>query len=220
MKRILSLVLATIFLIVAGTVEARHSGSASKASSGRAATSAAPTGNAKGAGTQDPGGTAQSHVSGIGTPMPASGARNFGAKVPPSVLAQGRASDSSMQFAMLQKGPSADAGGVAVALSQMPTGHAPQTLRAAVPLSPTGQPMSTRTPNGCNQPAPSQHPHHRISTVTCGFWCYNRGLGYGMNRYEIKEDCEKLKDNPEAYQKCLARKGQYSPLVPAEGGQG
>jgi hypothetical protein len=41
-----------------------------------------------------------------------------------------------------------------------------------------------------------------------------------MNRYEIKEDCEKLKDNPEAYQECLARKAKYSPTLSADGGRG
>jgi hypothetical protein len=41
-----------------------------------------------------------------------------------------------------------------------------------------------------------------------------------MNRYEIKEDCEKLKDNPEAYQECLARKAKYSPALSADGGRG
>ena len=220
MKQYLPLGLAVIFLIVAGTVEARHSGNASKASSGRAATSAAPTGNAKGAGSQGHGGTAQSDASGRGTPMPASGAKNLGAKVPPSVLAQGRASASSTQLPLLPKGKSADAGGISVALNQMPTAHAPQTLAAAVPLSPTGQPMSPRTPNGCNQPAPGQHLHHRFSTFACGFWCYNRGLGYGMNRYDGIEDCEKLKDNPEAYRECLARKAKYSPALSVDGGQG
>jgi hypothetical protein len=120
---------------------------------------------------------------------------------------------------MLQKGTSAAAGGIAVAPSQMPTAHAPQTLGAAIPLSPTGLPMSPRTPNGCNQPAPGQHLHHRFSTIACGFWCYNRGLGYGMNRYDGIEDCEKLKDNPEAYQKCLARKAKYSPALRVDGGQ-
>jgi hypothetical protein len=182
------------------------------------ATSAAPAGSAKGAGSHDHGGTAQSHAP--GTPTPASGAKNFGAKVPPSVMAQGRASASNTQLAMLHGGMRADAGGIMVAPSQMPTSPAPQTLRAAVPLSPTGQSMSPRTPNGCNQPAPGQHPHRRFTTIACGFWCYNRGLGYGMNRYEIKEDCEKLRDNSEAYQECLARKAKYSPALSADGGRG
>jgi hypothetical protein len=31
-----------------------------------------------------------------------------------------------------------------------------------------------------------------------------------MNSYEIKDVCEKWKDNPEAYQKCLPRNAQYS----------
>jgi hypothetical protein len=296
MKRNLPLVLATIFLIVAGTVEARHSSNASKASGGRAATSAAPAGNAKGAGSHDHGGTAQSHAP--GTPTPASGAKNFGAKVPPSVMAQGRASSntqlamlhggtradagelvvapsqmptahapqtlvaavsliptgqpmspapnscnqpapgpknfgakvppsvmaqgrasaSSMQLA-LQKGTSADAGGIAVAPSQMPTAHAPQTLRAAVPPCPTGQATSPSMLNSCAQPAPSQHLIHRSFFLACGPWCYNRGLGYGMIPYEAKEDCEKLKDIPEAYQECLARKTRYSPALPADGGR-
>jgi hypothetical protein len=101
----------------------------------------------------------------------------------------------------------------------MPTAHAPQTLVAAVSLIPTGQPMSP-APNSCNQPAPGERLHHRFSSVACGLWCYNRGLGYGMNRYEIKEDCEKLKDNPEAYQECLARKAKYSPALSADGGRG
>ena len=216
MKRYLPLILSAIFLIVAGTVEARHSGNASKASGGRAATSAAPTGNAKGAGSHDHGGTAQSHAP--GTPTPASGAKNFGAKVPPSVMAQGRAS-SNTQLAMLHGGTRADAGELVVAPSQMPTAHAPQTLVAAVSLIPTGQPMSP-APNSCNQPAPGQHPHRRFTTIACDFWCYNRGQGYGMNRYEIKEDCEKLRDNPEAYQECLARKAKYSPALSVDGGQG
>jgi hypothetical protein len=217
MKRYLPLGLALIFLIVAGTVEARHSGNASKGSSGRAANSAAPAGNTKGAGSQDHGGTARSHAPGGGTTMPASGAKNFGANVPPSVLAQGRASALSTQLPLLPKATSADAGGITVTLNQTPTAHAPQTLGAAIPLSPTA--MSPRTPNGCNQPAPGQHPHHRFSTA-CGFWCYNRGLGYGMNRYDGIEDCEKLKDKPEAYQKCLARKANYSPALPVDGGRG
>ncbi len=220
MKRCLPLVLTTIFLIVAGAAEARHSGNTSRAPSGRGAPGAAPAGDAKGTGTRDHGGAAQSHAPAGGTPMPVSGTKNFGAKVPPSVLAQGRASASNMQLATVQKGPSADAGGVAVALKQMLTAHAPQTLATAVPLSPTGQPLPAGTPNSCDQPAPSQHPHHRFSTFACGFWCYHRGLGYGMNRYEIKEDCEKLKDNPEAYQECLARKAKYSPALSVDGGRG
>src|SRR3977135_3774000 len=106
MKRYLPLILSAIFLIVAGTVEARHSGNASKASGGRAATRAAAAGTAKGAGSHDPGGTAQPHAP--GTPTPASGAKNFGAKVPPSALAQGRASPSNTQLAMLHGGTRAD----------------------------------------------------------------------------------------------------------------
>jgi hypothetical protein len=73
--------------------------------------------------------------------------------------------------------------------------------------------------NSCAQPAPSQHLIHRSFFLACGPWCYNRGLGYGMIPYEAKEDCEKLKDIPEAYQECLARKTRYSPALPADGGR-
>src|SRR5258708_1301651 len=212
MKRSLLLILAATFLIVANTVEARHSGNASKASGGRAASVAAPAGNAKSAGPQDHDGTAQSHAP--GTPAPSSGAWIFGANVPPSSLAQGRGSSSSMQLAILHKGTRADAAGIAVGPSQAPTGHASQDSRIAVPLCPTGQAMSP-APTGGPQPASGQHPHHHF----CGLWCYNRGLGYGMNPYEIKEDCEKLKDNPKAYQECLARKGRYLPVLPADVGR-
>lgn len=214
MKRSFPLVLAAIFLIVANTVQARHSGNASKASGGHTTTSAAPAGNTKGASSQDPGGTAQSHAP--GTPMPSSRAKNFGAHIPPSALGQGRASASSMQLAMLHKGTRADAGGVAVVQSQGPTGHASLASRIAVPPCPTEQAMSP-APNSCNQPATGQHLHQRFSSVACGPWCFNRGLGYGMNPYEIKEDCEKWKANLDAYHKCLARSTQYSPPLPADG---
>ena len=40
-----------------------------------------------------------------------------------------------------------------------------------------------------------------------------------MNPYPTEEDCEKLKENPQAYQKCLARKAQYAPVLPADGGR-
>ncbi len=210
MKRSLLLILAAIFLIVVNTVEARHSGNASTASGGRAAASATPAGNAKSVGSQDHGGTAHSRAP--GTPTPSSGAKNFGTNVPISAPAQGRASTSSMQLAMLHKGTRADAGEVAVAPSQTPIGLASQAPMIAVPTCPTGQAM-TPAPNGCT--APGQHPHRHF----CGPWCYDRGLGYGMNPYEIKEDCEKLKDNPKAYQECQARKGRYLPVLPADVGR-
>jgi hypothetical protein len=216
MKRSLLLILAAILLIVANTVEARHSGGVSKASGGRAAGSAAPAGSANGAGSQDHGATAQSRAP--GTPAPSSGAKNFGAHVLPPALAQGRASTSSMQLAMLHKGTHADAGGIAVAPGEAPTVLASQTSRIAVPPCPTGQAMSP-APNSCVQPASGQRPHHRFSSVACDPWCYDRGLGYGMNPYELNEDCEKMKGNPEAYQKCLARKSRYSPGLPADGGR-
>ncbi len=215
MKRSLPLILAAIFLIAGNSVEARHSGNASMAFGGRAATSAAPAGNAQGAGSPDHGGSAQFHAS--GTPTSAFGAKNFGAHVPPLARAQGRGSASSIQLAMLQKATRADAARIAVAPSQMPTGHATQMSRTAVPLSPTRQALSTRTLNGFNQPAPGPQQHHRFSSIVCGPWCYNRGLGYGMNPYETQGDCEKWKHYPEAYQKCLARKARYSPVLPADG---
>jgi hypothetical protein len=208
MKRSLPLVLAAILLIVADTVEARHSVNGSRASGGRAAASAAaPAGNAKSAISQDHGGTAQSRAP--GTPTPSSGAKNFGAHVPTSALGQGRASASSLQPAASHQGAS----GITAAPGQAPTGLASQAPMIAVPTCPTGQAMSP-APNGCM--APSQHPHRHF----CGPWCYDRGLGYGMNPYEIKEDCEKLKDNPKAYQNCLSRKAQYSHGPPDDRSRG
>jgi hypothetical protein len=217
MTRSLPLIVAAIFLIVANSVEARHSGNSSSASGGRAVANAAPGKNAKGAASQAHGGTAQSHAP--GTPTPASGVKNFGAHVPPSALTQGRGGASSMQLAALHKDTRADAGGIAVAPSQMPTGHGPHTASSAVPRCPAGQAMSP-APNSCNQPALAAHPRHRFSSVTCGLWCYNRGLGYGMNPGGMKEECEKWKNDPEAYQKCMAGKAQYTPVLPADGSRG